>query len=308
MYTETRKNFVLKLLAFFKRDIEAKLISGRLIDDACREKVLGWSSEASDKTPAIVKITLGEAEIPLAIISFERLSEDVEEFEVIEELERSKSQTYFGADSINCILPDLPLVCRSMLTNRDITMTVEETLTKASNGAMQMSSYKHRNDKLIYITVYKAKNIAQLLKEYSKNKLKEEVTLTLDPRNTDITATQEELDLLISLTDTTQTQRLQTGLKNACNSSLDLLNLSSNSASHRDSTKLLKTITSKKSTIQAVHEIDSHMLQTDEKAVIDIRDAVKEFIASYEQDEFSKIQDSKAPSQHKRLSNILIIH
>ena len=282
---ETRKNFVLKLLAYFKREVEEKLISDRINDSEMRENVLSWSNDPLDLRPAFVEIYLPKIETPLVIISFERFDEMIQEFDIVEDLERQNSNQYqkvFDSSSMQTILPKNPLVCRSLLTSKDIQMRVSDKSSQEIKNMIQQQ-YKHKTDSLAFITLYQKPNLPDLLKNYACNKLKADVGATIIPEPNQEKDQCESIDLLLSLTDSSNlSKKIDISMYH---SSMSTLNLLKSHSVKLDQSKLINKITSASSTIKSVQEIDSFMLRSDEYTVEDISKCMNDFIEAYQEEE-----------------------
>jgi hypothetical protein len=176
---ETRKTFALKLIAFLKREIEEKLISDRLKDADLREAISLWSEPPGPIQPiVIVEVALRCRNQPLLAVSFERMDEELAEFELVEDEEVKSSRSspkHFAGDTIRSNMPTHPLVSRSLLTDADIEIRVCE---KAHSELKELSRrlYKHKADAMIDIFLYTLPNLEDIIRQYAVDKLNAELS------------------------------------------------------------------------------------------------------------------------------------
>ena len=174
--TETRKTFVLKLIAFLKREIEEKLIADRLKDYELRESVSLWTETGKKVQPVVfVEMVLKAKDEPLLAVSFERMDEELAEFEFIddEDIRSSRSSPkIFSVDTIRSNMPGHPLVSRSLLVGEDFELRVSDQ-ARPKLKALKRQLYKHKADGMIDIFVYTLENLEDTLRHYAEGKLED---------------------------------------------------------------------------------------------------------------------------------------
>jgi hypothetical protein len=297
---DSRRGFMLKVLAYFKHELEQKVISDFFPTERLQESVHAWPEPGSAKQPIVFLQVLLQPDKPLIAISYERTSDEIAEFEIIE-LERKESQDKvrdFNNAIISSLMPQDPLVCRAFLDSKDIEILIGE---KPCPGLAKLTrrKYKSPSDKAAEIVVYTIPDMVRVLKEYSTQKVKKEASsgLAIPSQNID----KEVKDLLASIIDPVQKGKPITK-KEFKDTQLQSSLMSFMPPELRVSELALRSKLGVSQSIwKVVSEIDKHFIQDGQDTVEELQAAISAFETSWEQEfnqpiSFSSFTETPSPT------------
>ena len=279
---DERKHLTLNIILFLEVELGNRLLKGAYRFEG-NEKIHKLPRIVKGRQPPVyLEVMLSKKDLPLLIISTERCSEEMAEFEVIgqPDLNRQTSSEQMG-DLTNRVLraclPAEPLVVAGLLGEEDLSFKVTEN-AHPELGKMKKRRYKNPKDNNIEIVVYTTvRPMEEILKDYILERLNAESVKAMSLPSL------EETKLLANIFNPSERdrriERAEFGKEELLETSL----LAQMPIRIREMENALRSrLLERKPVWGVLEEIDSHFTQQGGNSALELSEALQGFLGEWE--------------------------
>jgi hypothetical protein len=274
-----KRSFSLQLVSCLKRNVEETIISERTDNDAeLRQMINGWTEATHLYGNTFFEINLHDTKgvkVPLLIVEYNKLDDDLAEFELVDEgygnSSKNEVKVFEGDKNLKPYFPSQPLVSRCLMGCNDVTISISQSPPAALERLQTDPGYKDlhkaefkipgRQD--INIAIYSVSSMSSVIKQTIKSRLAKEVNSVTDPLNGMRYLQATDLHLLLQLNDKDSVTRpLDRSLyTNSTVSTASLLSIASSlhSPQFQQSLKEKLAVTSTSPSSRVLEEIDRQL-------------------------------------------------